>query len=164
MEVRYLFRLLQISTCSRLLGAVTNTTTQRTPNGCISFISHVYVRSISGVEITRVSGFLDSIEGKQGISIMADRGFTIKDLLKEIGVELNIPPFMEGRDQLPSKEVKQGWQIASVRIHVERAIGRIKTFSILKHTMPISLARLSNQIVCVCAFLSNFKPVLGPWR
>ena len=133
-----------------------------TPNGCISFISQLYVGSISDVEITRVSGFLDSIEGKQGISIMADRGFTIKDLLKEIGVELNIPPFMEGRDQLPSEEVKQGRQIASVRIHVERAIGRIKTFSILKHTMPISLARLSNQVVCVCAFLSNFKPVLVP--
>ena len=28
--------------------------------------------------------------------IMADRGFTIKDFLKEINVELNIPPFLEG--------------------------------------------------------------------
>ena len=65
---------------------------------------------------------------------MADRGFTIKEMLKDVGVELNIPPFMEGRKQLPSKEVEQGRHIASVRIHVERAIGRIKTFSILQHT------------------------------
>jgi len=35
-------------------------------------------------------------------------------------------------------------------------------YSILKQTLPISLARLSNQIVFVCAYLSNFKPVLVP--
>ena len=39
---------------------------------------------------------------------------------------------------------------------------RMKSFSILKHTIPITLAGLSNQIVCVCAYLSNFKPVLVP--
>ena len=75
---------------------------------------------------------------------------------------MNIPPFMEGRKQLPASEVREGRKIASVRIHVERAIGRIKSFQILKHTIPITLAGLSNQIVTVCAFLSNFKPVLVP--
>ena len=112
----------------------------------VSFISPLYVGSISDVELTRVSGFLAQLEQKDGIAIMADRGFTVKDMLKEIGVELNIPPFMEGRKQLPAIEVQEGRHIASVRIHVERAIGRMKSFSILKQTMPILLARLSNQI------------------
>lgn len=133
-----------------------------TPNGCISFVSPLYVGSISDVELTHVSGLLTSLQDKPGISIMADRGFTIKDKLEDIGIDLNIPPFMEGRKQLPSKEIKEGRRIASLRIHVERAIGRIKAFSILKQSLPISLARLSNQIVYVCAFLSNFKPVLVP--
>ena len=47
-----------------------------------------------------------------------------------------------------------------MRIHVECAIGRMKTFSILKDTIPLSLARLSNQIIFVCAMLTNFLPVL----
>ena len=123
-----------------------------TPNGSICFISPLYVGSISDVEITRVSRYLTQLEDKPGISIMADRGFTIKDMLREIGVKLNIPPFMEGRQQLPREEVEKGRCIASVRIHVERAIGRIKTFLILKETLPITLARLSNQIVFVCAY------------
>ena len=46
---------------------------------------------------------------------MADRGFTIQDQLKPLGVNLNIPPFMEGRKQLPGEEVLKGRQIASVR-------------------------------------------------
>ena len=51
---------------------------------------------------------------------------------------------------MPAREVQEGRHIALLRIHVERAIGGMKTFSILKETLPVSLARLSNQIVCVC--------------
>jgi len=93
---------------------------------------------------------------------MADHGFTVKDMLQEVGAELNIPPFMEGGQQLSAKEVQEGRCIASLRIHVERAIGRIKTFTILKQTLPISMAWLANQIICVRAYLSNFKSVLVP--
>ena len=95
---------------------------------------------------------------------MADRAFTIKDMLKDIGIDLNIPPFMEGRAQLPAKEVQEGRRIASVRIHVERAIGRMKNFAILQGTFPISMSRIINQVVCVCvcAFLTNFMPALVP--
>ena len=47
------------------------------------------------INLTRVSGFLLQLEQKDGITIMADRGLTIKeDMLKEIGAELNISPFM----------------------------------------------------------------------
>ena len=107
-----------------------------------------------------MSGLLNCIDGKPGISITADRGFTIKGMLDNIGVTLNIPLFMEGRKQLPASEVSEGRKIASVMIHVERVIGRIKSFQILKHTIPKTLATLPKQIVTVCAFLLNFKPVL----
>ena len=65
-----------------------------TPNGSISFVSPVYVGSISDVELTRISGFLDVLKDKEGISIMADKGFTIRSMLKEIKVDLNIPAFL----------------------------------------------------------------------
>ncbi len=133
-----------------------------TPNGAVNFVSDVYVGSISDVELTRVCGLIQKLSGKRNISVMADRGFTIRDQLKQIDVELNIPPFMEGRIQLPNEEVLQGRQIASLRIHVERVIGRIKNFAILKQTIPITLSRLTNQIVCVCAWLVNFQPILIP--
>lgn len=58
--------------------------------------------------------------------------------------------------------MKSGGQIASLRIHVERAIGRVKNYHILKGTLSLSLARLANQIVCICAWLTNFQTVLIP--
>ncbi|KAL5464162.1 hypothetical protein EMCRGX_G033131 [Ephydatia muelleri] len=133
-----------------------------TPNGAVSYVSPLYVGSISDVELTPISGFLTKLEDKPGISIMADQGFTVKDMLETLGIDLNIPPFLDGRQQLPYEVIEAGRKIASFRIHVERAIGRIETYKILKSTIPLSMARLSNQIVCICAFLSNFHPALVP--
>ena len=77
-------------------------------------------------------------------------------------MELNIPPFLDGRQQLPAHEVKRGRHLASLRIHVERAIGRSKQFAILQGNFPLSIVRQANQIVCVCAWLTNFHPALIP--
>ena len=94
--------------------------------------------------------------------IMADKGFTVRDQLKAIGVDLNIPSFVTGGRQFTNDEVLHTRKIASVRIHVERAIGRIRNFYILKGKLPITLTPLANQIVSVCAWLSNFQPSLVP--
>ena len=134
----------------------------RTPNGSICYVSPVFIGSISDVELTKQSGFLKVLTDKLGIAIMADRGFTIKDMLEELNIELNILPFINNRQQLPATEVDSGWKIAALRIHVERAIVRLKTFNILNETIPISMAWLCSQIVHVCAFLSNFQPALMP--
>ena len=63
-----------------------------------------------------------------GDSIMADRGFDI-DVLPD-RVSTNIPPFLGSRKQLESEEVVSTRWIATVHIHVERAIERIKNFRI----------------------------------
>jgi len=132
------------------------------PNGAICHISPVFVGSLSDIEVIKRSSLLEALSDKPGIAIIADRGFTIKDMLEELNVKLNIPPFLNDRQQLPAAEVDSGRKITALHIHVERAIGRIKTFHILKDDIPISMARLCNQIVHVCAFLSNFQPGLVP--
>ena len=133
-----------------------------TPNGAICFISPVYVGSISDVELTCTCGFLTALEDKPGIAIMADKGFTIKDMLQKLKIDLNLPPFLKRQRQVSPEQVEAGRKIASVRIHVEQAIGGMKTFSILKGPIPLSMARLTNQIVFVCGLLTNFQPALLP--
>ena len=59
----------------------------------------VYVGSISDIELTHRSGFLTKLEDQQGISIMADQGFTIKDILKELGINLSISLFLKGKQE-----------------------------------------------------------------
>ena len=133
-----------------------------TPNGAISFISQMFLGSVSDPVLTQNCGFFNKLDGMSGVSVMADRGFTVKEALAKLGVELNLPPFMEGRTQLPADEMERGRSIASLRIHVERAIGRMKHYKILTGVFPLKMARLANQIVSVCAYLSNFQPALVP--
>ena len=56
---------------------------------------------------------------------------------------------MEGCTQLPADEMERGCSIASLCIHVERAIGRMKHYKILTGVFPLKMARLANQIVSV---------------
>ena len=66
------------------------------------FVSDCFEGSISDKQITRKSGFLDKI--LPGDVVLADRGFTIHDLLAEKGATLEIPPFREGRKQFTKKK------------------------------------------------------------
>ena len=60
-----------------------------TPSGAFSFISDLWGGNTSDRFITENSGFLDRI--RAGDEIMADRGFTIRDLLTERRATLVIP-------------------------------------------------------------------------
>ena len=65
--------------------------------------------------------------------VMADRGFTIHDMLAGKGVTLNIPPFMEGRKQISAEDIQRGRQVASLRIHVECLIKQCSKVPCLTH-------------------------------
>ena len=69
---------------------------------------------------------------------------------------------MEGRGQFPPDEIERGRSIASLRIHVEQAIGRMKQYQILTGIFPLKMSRIANQVVTVCAYLSNFHLALVP--
>ena len=127
------------------------------PNGQVTFVSKLWGGRVSDKYITQHSGLVEQLQ--PGDNEMADRGFDIADILPS-GCTLNIPPFKGTRKQLTADEVQETIHIASVRIHVERAIGRIKNYHILDGTLPLTLAHLAGQIFFVCAYLTNFLPPL----
>ena len=130
------------------------------PSGAITFVSQLYEGSISDQEIVKRSGFLQQILWEKNDSVMADRGFKIEEDLKPLGVNLNIPSFLEGRDQLSEREVIESQAIASVRIHVERAIERVKRFRQIRNEIPLTLHGSVNQIWTVACLLCNFMSPL----
>jgi hypothetical protein len=61
---------------------------------------------------------------------------------------------------MPVKDVISTRHIASLRIHVERAIRRIKQYRILGSVMPLTVVKLSNEIWGICSALTLFHPPL----
>ena len=127
-----------------------------TPSGAVCFISDLYGGNISDKKLTVDCGILKLFES--GDSIMADRGFTIEDILPP-GVSLNVPPRLNETGQLTETERATMRRIASVRTHVERAIECIKNYQIL-HDIPNTMHHSINQIFFVCTMLTNFLPPL----
>jgi hypothetical protein len=131
------------------------------PNGSISYISEAWGGRTTDRHIVRETGFLDKIDA--GDIILADRGFTIREDVLLRHASLQIPPPSKGKDQMAASDVAKTKEIANARIHVERAIGRIKWFRLLSGTVPITLVPLIDDILIICSALCNLLPPLVSW-
>lgn len=148
---------------SELFSSYKNHTTLKalvgiSPKGGFTFIGQLYTGSISDREIVERSGFLN-LPFSKGDTVMADKGFTIDDILP-LGVSLNIPPFLGMSEQMSAEDVIATQEIASLRIHVERAINKVKNFRIFDGVIPFTYFGVVNQMWCVCAMLCNMHDPL----
>ncbi len=128
-----------------------------TPSGQIGFISQLYTGNISDIELTIRSGFL-KMPHNRGAMWLVDKGFQIQHLAEPLGVQVNMPAFVAGKSQMPEKDVFHTQQIASERIHIERAINKVKNFHIFDRCIPLSMSGTISQIWTVCAILTLFHP------
>ena len=128
------------------------------PLGYITFLSDCYGGRSTDKFITQDSGFYDLLERDD--EVMADRGFQIREELYHHYCRLIVPPGARTKSQMTTAECKKTKKVANLRIHVERAINRIKTYHVLKTTMPISMLQHADYIVRSCAALWNLKPPL----
>ncbi|XP_071079603.1 uncharacterized protein [Haliotis cracherodii] len=128
------------------------------PSGVVTYVSDLWAGSISDKQITEESGFLNGLDSGDGV--IADEGFQIADLLCSKNVHLIIPPKKEKNCKLTEREVESMRKIANLRIHVEKAIERIKHFRILQGVIPLTRSEQVSKIFYVCAALSNLQPPL----
>ena len=128
------------------------------PHGYIMYLSDSYGGRTSDQYICSNSGFYKLLD--PGDEVMADRGFQIKEDLLHYYCSLNVPPGARAKSQMTVAECRQTKMVANLRIHVERAINRIKEFKLLKNTMPINILPLADNIIKVCAALYNIQPPL----
>ena len=62
--------------------------------------------------------------------------------------------------QMAARDVFLTKKIARLRVHVERAIGRVKEFRILQGNIPASMWDSVSNLIYVCCMLCNFGPPL----
>ena len=133
------------------------------PGGAISFISDVFCGSISDRDIVLKSDFLPKLEmlaheALSKITVLADRGFNIQDLLLQYGVQLESPPFLKQKQQFSSEKAIKTKRVANSRVHVERVIGRLKEFKIFKSVIPTEYYDLLYFVFIICAAIVNLNP------
>ena len=129
------------------------------PNGHIAFVSKAFGGRITDKELTKHSGFYDILE--QYDHVMADKGFPIVTELNERLCTLVIPKGRRGIDQFAKEDIIKTKKIANTRIHVERAISRIKKFRMLQGDVPlVTLPQLSDVMIICCALSNSSLPLI----
>lgn len=129
-------------------------------DGLINFISEGFCGRTSDAVVEQ-SQYLNKLP--ENCAVMADRGFkNIEYLLRRKGCTLIRPPSVSNNLKLTKNEVLETRRIASLRIHVERVIRRIREFNILKPYSSIhhELLDVVDDIIIVAGGLINIQSPL----
>lgn len=131
-----------------------------TPGGMISYVSPAYGGSASDRSITERSDIPSKCD--PGDSVIAYKGFEVKDMFAPYDVTINIPTFFKKTNRLSGKAVCRDRKIASKRVHIERLIGLGKTYKILTSPLAHMEVHLAADIIFVCYVLCNFQTCIIP--
>ncbi|KAJ8671885.1 hypothetical protein QAD02_003144 [Eretmocerus hayati] len=133
-----------------------------TADGLISFISDGAAGRASDVSVVENCGYLDVLP--EACSVLADRGFKGLDpLLQKKKCDLIRPPSVQKETKCSKEEVKLTKQIASIRIHVERTINRIRNYRILDIHARIDnhlIGHLDSMVNIVCGLVNLQTPII----
>lgn len=132
-----------------------------TPNGLISFVSCGYGGRTSDMQVIQDCGFLAHL--KPGMSVIADEGFkAIESVMNQTGCTLVRPHSIVTGTVHDAAQVLWSKQVASLRIHVERAIRRVREFDMLRCHACINarLVPLTDACVRIACGLVNLQPRL----
>ncbi|KAM7282233.1 uncharacterized protein ISCGN_002383 [Ixodes scapularis] len=131
-----------------------------TPGGLISYVSPAYGGKASDTFITKQSQLLDRCTPHVD-SVMVDKGFLISELCREKNVRMIRPPFLMEK-QLTTEEARSNQSIACARVHVERAIQRMKIYRILRNRFDLDLVPYIDKIFTVISGMVNLsKPLFS---
>lgn len=137
-----------------------------TPAGMISFISKPYGGRSSDKLIFNEEKLLSKYEFiPTADSIMVDKGFFIETECRNVGVKLIRPPFLRKVEQLSKEDAATNVVIAKARVHVERAIQRIRVFKIMTEKIEYNMLPWIEDIAFVVACVVNLSaPILADER
>ena len=126
--------------------------------GVFTFVSPGFSGNCSDRFTMQHSRLLDLPQ--PGQRILADKGYTARDLFAQKRCFLTIPSFLAD-GQLSGQQAIQSRLIAIVHIKVENAIKRLKDFKIFSEMLcnRINKKQIDDMFIIVCA-LCNLKPRL----
>ncbi|XP_026677303.1 uncharacterized protein LOC113466266 [Diaphorina citri] len=134
-----------------------------TPDGLCSFVSSGFGGRTTDSVIVKESGFLNKI--KPGMHIMADRGFknVEKDIAEKGGCIVRPPSTSQESGPMNKKNARRTKQIAALRIHIERVIGRLRHFNFLAPHCCLDnklIPYLDCAVIVACSLINVQSPLI----
>lgn len=133
-----------------------------TPDGFVNFVSAGFGGRVSDANIVENSGFLDVLP--PNCTVLADRGFKYVDaLLSRNQNNLLRPPSLAKDQKLTKQDAIKSKVIASLRIHVERVIRRVRLFKLLKPHSVINnklIQHADDAVIVACGLINLHSSII----
>ena len=89
--------------------------------------------------------------------LQVDKGFNIVEECAARRIYVQLPHGLRGQAQMSVAANIKMSRVTNLRTLVEQVIRRLKSFRIIKNTVPVTLISSLDKILIVCAALSNLK-------
>ncbi|XP_049522140.1 uncharacterized protein LOC125944817 [Dermacentor silvarum] len=134
------------------------------PGALITFLSDCFGGRASDKACVDDSNILGRLEPFKD-DVMVDKGFNIDSRCVSLGIGVVQPPFLRKQAQFSQEDAAKTLQVARARVHVERAIQRLKLFRILKGPLPWEMLAVVDEAMIIIAGIVNLSaPVLADRR
>jgi len=137
------------------------------PRGSVIWCSKLSKGNLSDRELFIESGLKEKLRQlvdchwlQVGDGILADETFGISEELDELGLVFNHVEFSKKDIEEELKRILRKERIKCHIVLIDKAYARVKQFRILTQKIPSSLTSLSDIILQVCSFLTNFQTPL----
>lgn len=131
------------------------------PSGLITYISKAFGGRASDKQIVLKTKILDMIQPNE--AVMVDKGFLLEKECLQRKIQFIQPPFFSSKKkQFSRSEATDTASIAAARVHVERAIQRLKLFKILKGPIPHHLIpHIDSIMITIAAIVNLSSPIIA---
>lgn len=92
--------------------------------------------------------------------VMVDKGFHVDAECNKLGLGVVQPPFLRQQQQFSFADAMKTVSVAQARVHVERAIQRIKVFKIFKGPIPWEMLQVVDHAITVVAAIVNLSATI----
>ncbi|CAN7976849.1 unnamed protein product [Ixodes persulcatus] len=134
------------------------------PAGLITFLSNGFGGRASDKACVEKSGVLNKLTSFED-DVMVDKGFSMDAMCGKLGLGVVQPPFLRSQTQFSAEDANRTVKIARARVHVERAIQRMKVFKVLKGPVPWEMVAALDDIMIIIAGIVNVSaPILSEKR
>lgn len=129
-----------------------------TPNGGACFVSDLFEGDTDDVQMFKENGLMKHLKAHDVVS--ADRGFTVRELLNPLQVELKIPSFLKDRKSLSAAEELETGYCKGPGFMLNALMNASSSSSLLVEKYLCLSLPLQLKMVVVAAWLVNFQDIL----
>lgn len=122
------------------------------PHGAVTFVSGLFARSVSDLDVFRRSGITELL--RADAAVMVDRGLVLEGVAP---CRVHRPAFFHQRPETSPERGRAGPAVAHLKVHVRACLASVKENQLFNRCAPLSVCGSVEELFSVACCLVNYQ-------